>query len=107
MRRHARGALLRILRQAATCVTRGLLHIFWLAAEAESRYGGAGARFLQAQPPVASKCGLPVDASGEERKVLRADSIRKEAEASLRRLGISVIAVSQLILEPRTHHQAL
>ena len=52
------------------------------------------------KPYIFTKCGLPVDASGEERKVLRADSIRKEAEASLRRLGISVIDLYQIHWPP-------
>lgn len=51
------------------------------------------------KPYVFTKCGLIANAS-EESRVLRAESIRKEAEASLRRLGVSVIDLYQIHWPP-------
>ena len=48
------------------------------------------------RPYVFTKCGLVWDGNGETRKVLRADSIRRECEASLRRLGTDVIDLYQI-----------
>ena len=52
------------------------------------------------KPYVFTKCGLRGDASGQVRKVLRADSIRQEVEASLRRLAVSVIDLYQIHWPP-------
>jgi aryl-alcohol dehydrogenase-like predicted oxidoreductase len=51
------------------------------------------------KPYIFTKCGL-VDVSGEERKVLRANSIRQEVEASLRRLAVSGIDLYQIHWPP-------
>jgi aryl-alcohol dehydrogenase-like predicted oxidoreductase len=53
-----------------------------------------------AQPYVFSKCGLRWNASGQIEKVLRRDSIRKEAEESLRRLKVEVIDLYQIHWPP-------
>lgn len=45
---------------------------------------------------VATKCGLVWDESGQVRRCSRPDSIRREAEASLRRLRTSVIDLYQI-----------
>jgi aryl-alcohol dehydrogenase-like predicted oxidoreductase len=62
------------------------------------------ARALQSwsgpRPYVFTKCGLRWDASGQVRKVLRADSIRAEVDFSLRRLGIDVIDLYQIHWPP-------
>lgn len=52
------------------------------------------------RPYVFTKCGLRWDASGQVRKVLRADSIRAEVDFSLRRLGIDVIDLYQIHWPP-------
>jgi aryl-alcohol dehydrogenase-like predicted oxidoreductase len=62
------------------------------------------ARALQSwsgpRPYVFTKCGLRWDASGQVRKVLRADSIRAEVDFSLRRLGVDVIDLYQIHWPP-------
>lgn len=62
------------------------------------------ARALQSwsgpRPYVFTKCGLRWDASGQVRKVLRADSIRAEFDFSLRRLGVDVIDLYQIHWPP-------
>jgi aryl-alcohol dehydrogenase-like predicted oxidoreductase len=52
------------------------------------------------RPYVFTKCGLRWDASGQVRKVLRADSIRAEFDFSLRRLGVDVIDLYQIHWPP-------
>jgi aryl-alcohol dehydrogenase-like predicted oxidoreductase len=52
------------------------------------------------RPYIFTKCGLRWDASGPVRKVLNADSIRQEVEASLRRLGVDVIDLYQIHWPP-------
>jgi aryl-alcohol dehydrogenase-like predicted oxidoreductase len=47
-------------------------------------------------PYVFTKCGLVWDENRDIRKVLRADSIRRECEASLRRLGTDAIDLYQI-----------
>jgi aryl-alcohol dehydrogenase-like predicted oxidoreductase len=57
------------------------------------------ARALQGRsnrPHIFTKCGLTWTAAGEIRRTLKADSIRREAEASLRRLRIDVIDLYQI-----------
>jgi aryl-alcohol dehydrogenase-like predicted oxidoreductase len=62
------------------------------------------ARALEAwpgpQPYVFTKCGLRWDADGNVRKVLNADSIRREVEDSLRRLSVEVIDLYQIHWPP-------
>jgi aryl-alcohol dehydrogenase-like predicted oxidoreductase len=52
------------------------------------------------RPYVFTKCGLRWNAQGEVRKVLSADSIRREVEDSLRRLAIDVIDLYQIHWPP-------
>jgi len=52
------------------------------------------------QPYVFTKCGLRWDADGNVRKVLNADSIRREVEDSLRRLSVEVIDLYQIHWPP-------
>ncbi|HVO82223.1 MAG TPA: aldo/keto reductase [Terriglobales bacterium] len=51
------------------------------------------------RPYVFTKCGLIVE-GGQEHNVLRRDSVRKEAEASLLRLGVDVIDLYQIHWPP-------
>jgi aryl-alcohol dehydrogenase-like predicted oxidoreductase len=52
------------------------------------------------RPYVFTKCGLRWDATGNVRKVLSADSIRREVEDSLRRLSVDVIDLYQIHWPP-------
>ena len=52
------------------------------------------------RPYVFTKCGLRWDADGNVRKVLNADSIRREVEDSLRRLSVEVIDLYQIHWPP-------
>jgi aryl-alcohol dehydrogenase-like predicted oxidoreductase len=52
------------------------------------------------QPYVFTKCGLRWNTEGEVRKVLNADSIRREVEDSLRRLAIDVLDLYQIHWPP-------
>jgi aryl-alcohol dehydrogenase-like predicted oxidoreductase len=52
------------------------------------------------RPYVFTKCGLRWDAKGNVRKVLSADSIRREVEDSLRRLSVDVIDLYQIHWPP-------
>src|SRR5579864_1625456 len=52
------------------------------------------------RPYVFTKCGLRWDADGNVRKVLNADSIRREVEDSLRRLSVEVIDFYQIHWPP-------
>jgi aryl-alcohol dehydrogenase-like predicted oxidoreductase len=52
------------------------------------------------RPYVFTKCGLRGDVDGEVRKVLSADSIRREVEDSLRRLSVDVIDLYQIHWPP-------
>jgi len=52
------------------------------------------------RPYVFTKCGLRWDADGNVRKVLNADSIRREVEDSLRRLAVEVIDLYQIHWPP-------
>ena len=52
------------------------------------------------RPYVFTKCGLRWDAQGNVRKVLKADSIQREVEDSLRRLSVDVIDLYQIHWPP-------
>lgn len=52
------------------------------------------------RPYVFTKCGLRWDAQGNVQKVLKRDSIRREAEDSLRRLSVDVIDLYQIHWPP-------
>jgi aryl-alcohol dehydrogenase-like predicted oxidoreductase len=52
------------------------------------------------RPYVFTKCGLRWDAKGNIQKVLKADSIRREVEDSLRRLSLEVIDLYQIHWPP-------
>jgi aryl-alcohol dehydrogenase-like predicted oxidoreductase len=52
------------------------------------------------RPYVFTKCGLRWDAQGNVRKVLSADSIRREVEDSLRRLSVEAIDLYQIHWPP-------
>ena len=52
------------------------------------------------RPYVFTKCGLRSDTQGNVRKVLNADSIRREVEDSLRRLSLDVIDLYQIHWPP-------
>ena len=57
---------------------------------------GAAVRDLSIRPYISTKCSLVWDASGNISHNLQADSIRREAEASLKRLGIDAIDLYQI-----------
>ena len=59
------------------------------------------------RPHVFTKCGLRWDSEGQVQKVLSADSIRREAEDSLRRLAIDVIDLYQIHWPPDPDSPAL
>ena len=52
------------------------------------------------RPYVFTKCGLRWDTQGNVRKVLKADSIQREVEDSLRRLSVNVIDLYQIHWPP-------
>jgi aryl-alcohol dehydrogenase-like predicted oxidoreductase len=52
------------------------------------------------KPYVFTKCGLIGDKDGNPQKILKADSIRREVEASLRRLQVDVIDLYQIHWPP-------
>ena len=58
-------------------------------------------------PYVFTKCGLRWDAQGSVQKILSADSIRREAEDSLRRLSVDVIDLYQIHWPPDPDSPAL
>jgi aryl-alcohol dehydrogenase-like predicted oxidoreductase len=59
------------------------------------------------RPYVFTKCGLRWDAQGQVQKVLRADSIRRELEDSLRRLSVDAIDLYQIHWPPDPDSPAL
>ena len=59
------------------------------------------------RPYVFTKCALRWDANGQVQKVLSADSIRREAEDSLRRLSVDVIDLYQIHWPPDPDSPAL
>ncbi|HYR07413.1 MAG TPA: aldo/keto reductase [Longimicrobium sp.] len=72
-----------------TAAVYGLGHSEDVVARAVEGWSGA-------KPYVFTKCGLVWDENAEVNKVLRADSIRRECEASLRRLKTDVIDLYQI-----------
>ncbi len=59
------------------------------------------------RPYVFTKCGLRWDAKGQVQKILSTDSIRREAEDSLRRLALDVIDLYQIHWPPDPDSPAL
>jgi len=59
------------------------------------------------RPYVFTKCGLRWDAQGNVQKILSPDSIRREAEDSLRRLSVDVIDLYQVHWPPDPDSPAL
>jgi aryl-alcohol dehydrogenase-like predicted oxidoreductase len=57
---------------------------------------GAAVRDLKNRPYIFTKCSLVWDESGNISHNLQADSIRREAEASLKRLGIDAVDLYQI-----------
>jgi aryl-alcohol dehydrogenase-like predicted oxidoreductase len=57
---------------------------------------GAAVRELKIRPYIFTKCSLVWDESGNISHNLQADSIRREAEASLKRLGIDAVDLYQI-----------
>jgi len=76
-----------------TAAVYGLGHSEEIVARALKSWSGP-------RPYVFTKCGLRWDAKGDVRKVLSADSIRREVEDSLRRLAIDVIDLYQIHWPP-------
>ena len=76
-----------------TAAVYGLGHSEEVVARALKEWSGP-------RPYIFTKCGLRWDASGQVRKVLNADSIRREVEDSLRRLGVEVIDLYQIHWPP-------
>jgi aryl-alcohol dehydrogenase-like predicted oxidoreductase len=76
-----------------TAAVYGLGHSEEIVARALKSWSGP-------QPYVFTKCGLRWDAKGDVRKVLSADSIRREVEDSLRRLAIDAIDLYQIHWPP-------
>jgi len=76
-----------------TAAVYGLGHSEEVVARALRSWSGA-------KPYVFTKCGLRWDAQGNTQRVLNADSIRREAEDSLRRLGVSTIDLYQIHWPP-------
>ncbi|MGH9538559.1 MAG: aldo/keto reductase [Terriglobales bacterium] len=76
-----------------TAAVYGLGHSEEVVARALREWSGA-------RPYIFTKCGLRWDEHGTVRKVLRADSIRREVEDSLRRLAVDVIDLYQIHWPP-------
>ena len=57
---------------------------------------GRAVKGLHTRPNIFTKCSLVWDASGKIGHNLRADSIRREAEASLQRLGVDTLDLYQI-----------
>jgi aryl-alcohol dehydrogenase-like predicted oxidoreductase len=76
-----------------TAAVYGLGHSEEVVARALKTWSGA-------KPYVFTKCGLRWDERGNTQKVLRADSIRREVEDSLRRLAVDVIDLYQIHWPP-------
>jgi aryl-alcohol dehydrogenase-like predicted oxidoreductase len=72
-----------------TAAVYGLGHSEEIVAQALSEWSGP-------RPYVFTKCGLRRDASGKIREVLKAESIRRECEESLRRLRVDTIDLYQI-----------
>lgn len=76
-----------------TAAVYGLGHSEEVVASALKTWSGA-------RPYVFTKCGLRWDDNGNVRKVLNADSVRREIEDSLRRLSVDVIDLYQIHWPP-------
>jgi aryl-alcohol dehydrogenase-like predicted oxidoreductase len=76
-----------------TAAVYGLGHSEEIVARALKTWSGP-------RPYVFTKCGMHWDDSGKTQKVLRADSIRREVEDSLRRLAVDVIDLYQIHWPP-------
>jgi diketogulonate reductase-like aldo/keto reductase len=72
-----------------TAVAYGMGHSEEMVARALATWSGP-------RPYVFTKCGLRWDERGQVHKVLKADSIRRECEDSLRRLRVEVIDLYQI-----------
>ncbi len=72
-----------------TAAVYGLGHSEEVVREALRQWRGA-------QPYIFTKCGMVWNEKGKVGEVLRPDSIRRECEASLRRLGVDVIDLYQI-----------
>ena len=83
-----------------TAAVYGLGHSEEVVARAVKSWSGP-------RPYVFTKCGLRWDAKGQPQKVLSADSIRREAEDSLRRLSVEVIDLYQIHWPPDPDSPAL
>lgn len=83
-----------------TAAVYGLGHSEEVVARALKRWSGH-------RPYVFTKCGLRWDAQGNVQKILSADSIRREAEDSLRRLSLDVIDLYQVHWPPDPDSPAL
>jgi aryl-alcohol dehydrogenase-like predicted oxidoreductase len=90
------------------------LHVNWIDTAAvyglghsEEVVGRALKTWRGSRPYVFTKCGLRWDAKGQVQKVLSADSIRREAEDSLRRLAVDVIDLYQIHWPPDPDSPAL
>lgn len=83
-----------------TAAVYGLGHSEEIVARALKNWTGA-------RPYVFTKCSLRWDASGQVQKVHSADSIRREAEDSLRRLSTDVIDLYQIHWPPDPDSPAL
>jgi aryl-alcohol dehydrogenase-like predicted oxidoreductase len=76
-----------------TAAVYGLGHSEEVVARALKTWSGS-------KPYVFTKCGLRWDERGNTQKILRADSIRREVEDSLRRLAVDVIDLYQIHWPP-------
>jgi aryl-alcohol dehydrogenase-like predicted oxidoreductase len=76
-----------------TAAVYGLGHSEEIVARALKTWSGP-------RPYVFTKCGMRWDENGKVQKVLRADSIRREVEESLRRLAVDVIDLYQIHWPP-------
>jgi aryl-alcohol dehydrogenase-like predicted oxidoreductase len=83
-----------------TAAVYGLGHSEEVVARALKRWSGP-------RPYIFTKCGLRWDSKGQTQKVLSGDSIRREAEDSLRRLSVDVIDLYQIHWPPDPDSPAL
>jgi len=89
--------------QSVAAIREGLDHgLNWIDTAAVYGLGhsesmvGAAVRDLKIRPYIFTKCSLVWDNSGNISHNLQADSIRREAEASLKRLGVDAIDLYQI-----------
>jgi aryl-alcohol dehydrogenase-like predicted oxidoreductase len=79
-----------------TAAVYGLGHSEEIVARALSRWRGQ-------RPSVFTKCGLRWDSQGKVYRTLKADSVRRECEESLRRLKVETIDLYQIHWPPDTN----